>query len=301
MEHSPNSLRLSRWLRRKLQNGIHVDSSATAYMDSTFGTTDLPAILNTADSSETDSLLELLFFPDPALQADYEKQWGDAVFDSDDQIRVIEDLQASPPTISLTLADPEKTVRLEIPPYALDGMIRRLKITWQTPPAIDQTLKQILPDHLCLPVRVRLRNTEIQWSQKHIDLVILYLEKTSAEDRHFFEELDYLLELLGELMPDIAPFDFLTAKKQGLFDAWCKAETFERKRLSANMEILMLQGERAAYGDIRQIKHQIRLIDALCITLFGRTQYFAGPGEDCIWVESKQPDQILERVFKTLS
>jgi hypothetical protein len=147
---------------------------------------------------------------------------------------------------------------------------------------------------------VRLRNARVRWTEERTGLLCLYLEKTPAAHPGFFAALDLLLNLIWALEPGIDPYDFLIGQKQTRFQALCKAEDFERRRLAANMEILMLQGERAAYGDMDLIKRQMRLIDTMCNALFGRTEYFAQPAEDRIQVDSHRRGNVMDIVLKAL-
>ncbi len=56
------------WIRSVFREGLVLTDDVARYMDSTFATQDLGAVLTNAAGSETGPLLELLCFPDRELQ-----------------------------------------------------------------------------------------------------------------------------------------------------------------------------------------------------------------------------------------
>jgi hypothetical protein len=48
------------------------------------------------------------------------------------------------------------------------------------------------------------------------------------------------------------------------------------------MEIMMLQGNRAAHGSISQWRLKMQHIDRICQVVFGRTQFFQQPNAQSI-------------------
>lgn len=300
MESNQASFALGEWLRKILQSGLPIDAHVETYMASTFGTTDLDAILAAADSSEIDSLMELLFYPDTNFQIRFEKRWGRVRFGPDAPPRVSACLAHPPVEAALYFPTQAGPVILQVPADVLIGFVQRLNITWQPPAVIDERLERSVPGDNAPEVRVRLRNARVRWTAERTGLLCLYLEKMPAAHPEFFAGLDLLLNMLWAVGPGADPYDFLIGQKQTRFQALCKAEDFERRRLAANMEILMLQGERAAYGDMDLIKRQMRLIDSICNALFGRTEYFAQPAEDRIQVDSRRRENVMDLVLKTL-
>jgi hypothetical protein len=67
------------------------------------------------------------------------------------------------------------------------------------------------------------------------------------------------------------------------------------------MEILMLQGARAAHGDIDTWQRGMRMIDTICLALFGETRYFQRPGQERLNIEPSTMQQQIEDVIHRLS
>jgi hypothetical protein len=152
-----------------------------------------------------------------------------------------------------------------------------LNISWQPPPALEQTLAaRLTGDHRCR-VRAMLRHVRAPWQAHQVALIDLLLAKVPPAADDFDEDLSFVCTLLDEFGPDQTPFDFLMAKKRFYFQALCKALAFEQRRQAGSMEVLMLQGARAAYGDIDQWRAWMRQVDRISRVLFGATRYFQEP------------------------
>jgi hypothetical protein len=82
------------------------------------------------------------------------------------------------------------------------------------------------------------------------------------------------------------------------FKALCQTENFERRRRSSNMEIMILQGARAAHGDAEAWRHGMRMIDMICRDLFGGTRFFQRPGQDCLNVEHDKIQHQIQNVIR---
>jgi len=258
-----------------------LDQDALSYMRTTFGTTDFAAIAQSAESTELDSLLELIFYPNAKMLAGFETHWGETVFTTTDKAATEDALLSDPPQTVLT--DPAGgletrwVMRLTVPGFALCSLLQRLEISWQPAARIAEALKR-LPESRFIAVRIRLRHANVAWNPGQVALTFCFLERFPPMDDDFEHCLDYLLSILSELPPQKDRqedhYAFLCDKKYFCFQALCRAEAFERRRQQSSMELLMLQGERAAHGDIVLWREWMRLIDRINMVLFGRTEYF---------------------------
>jgi hypothetical protein len=266
-------------IRKTLATGVTAGEEIERYAQTTFGATDLTEILASTESSESDCLLELIFYPDTALCTEYENQWGHTRFSYDDQQRILASL--SEPAVMGTIQWDRGTRRttIELPASIPELFVERLNITWFPPLPLAETLERHLPHHRQVRTQVCLRHAPgaAQWRPGQIDLIRTYVEKMPPTSREYDICLEFLLSILSELRTDQDHFEFLINKKSFYFNALCKAEDFERKRLTTSMEILMLQGDRAAHGNIDQWRQSMRTIDAICNALYGRTRFFREP------------------------
>jgi hypothetical protein len=118
-----------------------------------------------------------------------------------------------------------------------------------------------------------LRQARIQWHANQVEVLVRFLENWTGKNEKQDPDLDFLIALLPEMLPDQDPDRFFNQKKAFYLQALAKAETFERKRRTDAMEILMMQGYRAVQGSVESWRRQIQTVDRLCRTLFGHTMF----------------------------
>lgn len=294
---------LALWLRNQLESGITVGDDVLDFMEATFGTNQLEDIWSCAGNSETDSLMELIFYPDRSLQTRFEAQWGHVVFSSADQQAVIAQLTATQPSAVLSVAGNAVPLRWTVPDFALEAFVQRLNISWQPASELNQVLQRHLAREQRIAARVLLRHAPMTWHNHHVRLAVHFFRRMPAEARDYAPCLEFLLSILPEFGTDQDPYTFLVSKKSFYFQSLCKAEDFENRRRKTNMEILMMQGERAAHGSMEQWRDWMRMIDRICLVLFERTEFFHQPMEHSIDLQPNgaSPGDPIQSVIRMLS
>jgi hypothetical protein len=265
------------WLRRQLEHGIIVGQDVLDYLDATFGTRDLAAVVTDEEASGLDTLLELLFYPDARLQLKFEARWGRESFSKSDRKAVIEALCSHPPTAHLDLPDAGSPLHVPIPAFACRAFVDRLHICSRLHPDLDQILAARPKDETHLMIRVQLRHARLKWHDEQVALMGKFLVRMPASSQTFLTDLGFLISVLPEMAREDDGYAFLAGKNFFYFNALCDAEAFERKRAASNMEILMLSGARSAHGNIEEWRRLMRRIDRICTALFGRTERFRPP------------------------
>jgi len=292
---------LTQWIQEVFRQGLVLTDDVAHFMESAFGTRDIDTVLSENRDSEIDSLLELLCYPDKDLQIRFESRWGHSTFTDDDLAAVVSLLGET--ALRTRIISPAGTLLafVDMPPFAWQAFVQRLNITWQPPSQLSSALAQHRPDERGLAIRVRLRNARLPWHEHQVRLMAQYLGQMPLEPEQFETCLAFLIAILSELLPGMDGYDFLVAKKFFYFQSLCRAEDFERKRQSSNMEIMILQGARAAHGSIDEWRRNMRRIDLICQALFGRTQFFHHTGEHCLDVEDADTARQIQDVMRLLS
>lgn len=270
-------------------------------MSGTFGGCDLAYILETADSGEIDSLLELLFYPDLEMKIRFESRWGRERFDRQALETVIELVGARP--ISATIATPSdgSSIHIELPAFVIEAFIRRLNIAWQPTPDLQARLDANSRHRHFIRMCVHLRHARVDWHAGQVRLIGQFMTKMPEMAEDLETDLIFLLDILPEFAPNGDPFDFLVAKKFFYFQSLCKAEDFERKRQASNMEIMMLQGNRAAHGNISQWRLHMQQVDRICQALYGRTEFFQQPDAQSVNLAEGNTETHIQDVIRRLS
>jgi hypothetical protein len=288
---------LSRWIAGELEDGIALTDDVLSYLEATFGTHDLSSVLVDADGSEIDSLLELLFYPDAMLQMRYEARWGRKIFTEQDLEGVIASLCALHLVAEVALPETQEKIFVPVPDFASRSFAQRMNICWQPPVKLAQAIDQHCIGDDGLMARVQLRNARLNWHDAQISLMNRFLSLLSTDYETFSSDLGFLISILSELAVESDPYNFLIGKKFFYFQSLCSAEDFERKRLSSNMEIMMMAGARSAHGSISQWRQFMRRIDRICQALFGRTQFFKQPDSHCVDLQNGLNIQDVTRLL----
>ncbi|KJS29502.1 MAG: hypothetical protein VR64_20250 [Desulfatitalea sp. BRH_c12] len=289
---------LARWLRQVLQV-IPLEGALLEFAEATFGTHDLAALLADVDTSDAASFLELACSPDWPTRLDYEIHWGEQLISKTQSDHLLQALLRKPLAARMR-ASGQPPVRLQLPDFAIAAFVARLKITWQPPDPLNAPLHD-LPDGPYWMTRARLRQARLAWHAGQVHLMALFLAHLPATDPDFEESLDFLLAILGDLGPMQAPFAFFKAQKFSFFQSLCQYENFERRRRAGNMEILMLQGARAAFGSADHWRTCMRRVDHICTALFGRAPFFQQPLDSCLDVSDQTPEARMQTLFRELS
>ena len=288
---------LSRWIQTEIEGGLALTADVLNYLEATFGTADLRDVLQQADSSEIDSLLELIFYPDRSHQVRFEAKWGRQSFTEQERDTVTRLLCRAAPVAQLALPDSPVNIAIPAPEFALHAFVRRLNMCWQPAPELDQALDTCCPGEKALRLRVAMRNARLAWHRDQVTLVCLYLRKMPLDAETLLSDLQFLLSLLCEFPAESDPYTFLIGKKFFYFKSLCSAEEYERRRSTSNMEIMMMQGARSAHGSIDQWRQDMRSIDRICQALFGRTQFFQQPDSHCIDLQSGSSIADISKVL----
>lgn len=289
---------LSRWLRRQLEHGITVTEEVFGYLEATFGTRDLAAVVADEDASEVGSLMELLFYPDIDLQLKFEVQWGGESFSEDDRDAMVHALCGDLPVARLRLPGAQAPLLLPVPPFTCRTFVERLHICRKIHPRLDKILAASPHGQAGTMTRVQLRNARLVWHGHQVALMEQFLTRMPASAQNFSTDLEFLISILAEISEREDGYAFLTEKKFFYFKSLCSAEDFERKRTASNMEIMMLSGARSAHGNIDEWRMLMRRIDRICQALFGRTAFFQQPDSRHI---DLQDSENIQDVIQKLS
>ncbi len=289
---------LGQWLRRELEEGIAVTEAVLDYLEATFGSRDLAAVLADGDSAEVDSLLELLFYPDIEFQKAFEAHWGRETFTRSDEKAVADNLCAATPTARLMIPDADGSLSVRVPDFACRTFVSRLRISRKLHRDLAGILEGRPEDDQGLMLRVQLRNARLAWHDHQVALTALFLTRMPACTGTVPADLDFLISILPEMGAGDDAYAFLSGKKFFYFKSLCSAEDFERKRTASNMEIMMMSGARSAHGNIEEWRQLMRRVDRICQALFGRTEFFQQPDSRTI---DLQDSRNLQAVIQKLS
>jgi hypothetical protein len=277
MPNSPDTLLnlLADKLRAYLGRPLHLDEEAAAFVTATYGRVDAEAIrelFSDPEASEAQTLLEFLLFPNAELQRDIEPLLARLPSRCDLERRLRERLQSPPIDLTLVLDGGQLTLLLS--EDLCDRFLTRLKLAKNWPPSLDSVLDACLKEDDRLHARVMLRNGPGAIGPGFAGLCMALLKKLPSHHRDFWPALDLVIQLTAELEGTDDPFALLTRHKQRAFQMVEQQREFERRLQGGNIEILMGQGQRVPILARAEAQRRMRIIDAVCQAVFGRTNYF---------------------------
>ena len=130
-------------LRRYMAGGIALTEDVRCFMEATFGDASaatLRALLSDESSAERDSLLDLVFFPDPSLQTAIEPILENHCLTDGDVTPLAAQLKAVPVATHLRIPGTDATVPTAMPAFLVDAFLARLNIPWQPAEALNASM-----------------------------------------------------------------------------------------------------------------------------------------------------------------
>lgn len=231
------------------------------------------------DESERDSLLDLIFSPDQDVQITLEPLLEAACWAADDLAALRDQLMARPIAAWIRMPDGTRLVRIPVPDFIKSRYLDRLNVTWCLAGAMRAAIDRHLSPDMALCVKVRLRNGKVRPTADQQPMLCRFFERMIDDEPDFLACLDLFLSLMDRTITADGLYDHLVAHKRFLFRSLQQAQRFEALLRQSNMETLMLQGVRAPHAPQDELTAHMRLVDLICVRLFGKTEAITPPME----------------------
>jgi hypothetical protein len=285
-----------------LQSGLTLNADTLHYIDSTFSNPsigELEELLQDESNCETDSLIELLFFPDESVQMQLEEKVGETRLQKQDE-QEIQDLVCTKAfQTRIRFPDERGTLGMEVTPSNTAQFVKHLNLLRYLDPKLSASIAEFVPVTFQTRCRVRLRNTKPITSQNKILFLQEFFEKLEIDSDKFMDYLDFILSFLDECNDAPDMFQALMAKKRFYFKSLQKVKNLDIQLTKHNVETLLLRGKRVSYVDKADARKKIQMIDRTSLAVFGKTDFFdlMPPGEQSITLESKED---IDKLIKEL-
>ncbi len=285
-----------------LQSGLTMNADTLHYIDSTFSNPsigELEELLQDESNCETDSLLELLFFPDESVQLQLEDMLEDIQFQKQDEQKIRDMVCNKSFQTRIRFPDDRGTLGMEISPLNVAQFIVRLNLLRHLNPKLTASVSDYVPVTFQTRCKVKLRNTRPITSQSKILFLQAFFEKLQGDSDDFFDDLDFILSFLDECKDEPDMFQALMAKKRFYFQSLQKAKNLDIQLIKHNVETLLLRGKRVSYVDKADARKKIQMIDRISLAIFGKTEFFdlMPAGEQSIILEGKEDIDKLIKNF----
>ena len=266
-----------------LESDRRLNDDIIAYINATLFSPEpepLAAFLNADTDSERDSLLDLIFFPDQAVQIDLEALLETARFSLDDEKQLGGQLMARKIHARIGMPDGRHLTRIQVPDFIKARYLERLKIAWHMERDLVAAIAEGVSDALAPMVKVRLRNAGLRIAPHQRVFLGRFFQRMVDSDPDYLDCLDLVISILDKAKTHIAVYDLLVDRKRSFFRGLQQAKRFEAALRQSNMETLMLMGVRAPHVSPDTLWRQMRLIALICFKVFGKTEAIDMPLEE---------------------
>ncbi len=270
---------------QSVENGGRLTEAVLAFIETALfppAPDRLIAFLATDNDCERDSLLDLIFFPDQAVQIDLEPLLEAARYSPDDEVVLHDRLIARAINAPVKLPDGRLLVSIRVPDFIKSQYLERLKISRQTDPRVAAAIESGVSAALVPVVKVRLRNAGIRLMPGMGVFLCRFFERMTDGEPDYLACLDLVLCLLETAGEGADVYELLVGHKRSLFRSLQQTKRFETLLRRSNMETLMLQGVRTPHALPDELVHQMRLIDLICFGIFGKTETIELPMEESV-------------------
>jgi len=285
-----------------LQGGLTLNADTQHYIDSTFSNpsvSEFEALLQDESCCETDSLMELLFFPDESVQLQLEEVIEDTHFQNRDEQEIQKRVCSTPFQTQIRFAEGRGRLEKRVAPSNAARFIERLNLTRSLDPNLRSAIARYVQRGLQTRCKVKLRNARSITSPNKISFLEVFFKKLQIDNDDFFDHLDFTVSFLDELKDEADMFQALMTRKKRYFKSLQKAKKLDNQLTQHNVETLLLSGERVSYIDKADTRKKIQIIDRISLAVFGTTEFFdlMTADEQSITLESKDD---IDKLFKEM-
>jgi hypothetical protein len=274
---TPKNKQIADKIMEILQRGLAINADSQHYIDSTFSNPSIEAldkVLQDESSCETDSLMELLFYPDEAVQVQLEDLLEDAQLQPEDEKAILAQVCRQSFQTRFRFRDGRGTLKMAVRPANVNAFIQRLNLSRSLDPKIKAAIDRHVAHALQTRCKVRFRNSQPVTAPDKILFLQSFFDKIKLDDAAFFEYLDFILSFLSDLRNETDIFKALMIYKKIYFQGLQKAAKLEKQLKKHNVETLLLGGTRLAHMDKADARKKIQMIDRISLAVFAKTDFF---------------------------
>ncbi len=294
---------LAREIRNILENGINLTGDVVHFIDSTFSyptIETLQAILDDESNCEKDSLIELLFFPDEAMQLKLEELLERLQLDQSNEAQLLASICREPLEVNFCLPEGRGSFNLPLSSDVAPGLLKRLHVSKHLAPDLRVAIDRHAGENDRNGYKVKLRNARFEQHDNKVRFLCELFQKVKPESLDFGRCLDFSLSLLDEMTDDSDMYQALMAKKRFYLRSLQRAKKLDMQLQKSNLETLLSQGKRIILVDKADAHKKLSIIDRISRAVFGKTEYYEDLDPDGNRFEVSS-DQDIQDIIKKLS
>jgi hypothetical protein len=269
---SASAAEIAAKIREILERGMDLSPETLRFIDGTFSdpsAAEVEAILKDEASVERDSLLELLFSPDEALQVELENLLALPHRSSPDAQEVAARLTMAPLPVIFRFPDGRGELQVALTPPLARRLTSGLRIGRNLPaPAVD-AIDVNFSGRTRQRLRVMIRNARFDFTPAKTEFLCALIPRVDVQDDDGRECFAFAMELLAERGEPEDIYATLVARRKWLAKALHFSQRQREYLAQSNVETLLSQGQRLTWVDEASSRRQIGFIDRICLAVFG--------------------------------
>ncbi len=270
----PKCQKFASTIQTIFEEGLYVSQDCHHFILSTIsisGIRELETHLTDPSDCESDSLIELIYFPDESIQLRLENRLESEAFQQKDEQTILEHVLSCRGKTLIRFEGLPSVLTINTPPNGARSFLARLNISRHLDPELTGVIDLLAGDEKGRQFKVWLRNMVLDLGERDNAFLKDLFRKMDARHDRFDAYLNFSLRLLEETPKDIDLFRSLTQHKRRCLKHLQQNDRFEAYRRGQNIETLMAQGIRIPYADKQALLLQVALVDDICLALFNRS------------------------------
>ena len=250
-----------------LRKGFSLSQDTIHYLESTFGVSDIEGlrqILGQTGSSDSEALLEMLFFPERHQRLQFEPILEKHAYQAEDRPRICAGITEKIPEVVFWYRDQE--LKIKLTPELAAQYVARLGIEKQVDRQTKECIQKTCSRQDAYAVQARLRAAPCELKAGGAVFFQKFLQ-AFGRTTSFWDFFDFVLAFLQECNPDADFQQALEDKKVFLEQALKKAEQLERDLKTQTVEVLLMQRVSILTLDRGKLIHEIEMVEDLLSSL----------------------------------
>ena len=256
------------------EEGLHVNQDSRHFILSTISISDireLETLLTDPSNCESDSLIELIYFPDESIQLRLEDRLESEAFQQKDEEIVMEHLLSCRGNTLVCVEGLKPVLTIKTLESGARAFLARLNITRHLDPELIRVINHRVGRKEGRKYKVWLRNMVMDLRERDtVFLKNLFVKMDARHDR-FDEYLHFSLRFLEESPNDTDLFQSLIQHKDRCLRHLQQNDQLEAYRRNHNVETLMAHGIRIPHTNKQALLIQVALADDIGLALFNRS------------------------------
>jgi len=260
-------------IRDIFEYGLRISNTDSQFIFSTMpiaNLTEMDQLIQDPDSTETDSLMELLYFPDESVQICLEDRIESAHFQAHDMDTILSHLMAMESDTHILSPPGQLLTTLPTPRSGARAFLQRLNLYRNLAPELIQAIEAAVDPEAATKYKVWLRNMTREPGKRDTQFLTRLFSYLAPHYQPRDRLIEFALRFLEETPADVELLQGLIQYKQRCLQHIQRLDRFESQRRSHNFETRVALGIREPHDDKQVLMQKVVLLDEIGLAIYNR-------------------------------